>query len=373
MYPVVGFGGVEITSNQLLWGLGLYFLLSAIAAAVVPAYFISRPRGDGSLETAGKVLELREKLRGTVLKFLGGAAVIATVITTVQSIRSTEDTFKKAKLDLFNASQTLLLDTATPAQKQVEALQVMAFVSRSDPSYHRTVFDALSDYILRRSKAACSRDGSLVENRQLQIAFRIFGERNPAHDLTNKRFNLEHSCLTAVDMRDEPGVVRGYQKIRLSNANMLRSDLTDVNFNGAEMWGVLASDYLNPEWEKEIGYKLHRGEKGDLRGKESYSNGHERRRFVAHFIRADLRGANLSDSSLTGADFSGARLRNTVFKNANISRANFNGAQELTAAQLLEACVGRVGMTDNEIEKEQPYLWNDLRDEIAKTGIPRCR
>jgi uncharacterized protein YjbI with pentapeptide repeats len=166
--------------------------------------------------------------------------------------------------------------------------------------------------------------------------------------------------------------VVGLQGTRLSNATMLPSDFTKADLSRTELKGVDASDYLNAKWTPQIGYSLHRGEKGDTRGASDYANGFIRRQFVTHFIDADLTGADFEGAGLAGADFSGATLAGTSFKGANISRANFNGAQNLTAKQLLESCVGNARMSPEELARQQPYLWDDLRKSVGKSGVPTC-
>jgi uncharacterized protein YjbI with pentapeptide repeats len=302
--------------------------------------------------------------------------VVAAFVVTLQQIRQSEDTFKEKKADLFAKSLATLLDGKSQLNSRAEAMYLLSYVARSDPTYHRSVFDALSNHVVLPSLAACkdafNKKGNFRKEPQIQLAMHILGERNPDNDPTGKRFNLEHACLVETDLRDERGVVTGLRRTRLSNATMLRSDFTNADLSGVEMRGIDANDFLNPNWTPQIGCRLHRGERGDTRGASDHADGYVRRQFVTHFIDVDLTGANFEGSGLAGADFSGAVLSGTVFEKANISRTNFNGAQKLTAKQLTAACVGNVGMSKEELAKQQPYLWDDLRKSVGKDGIQAC-
>jgi uncharacterized protein YjbI with pentapeptide repeats len=150
---------------------------------------------------------------------------------------------------------------------------------------------------------------------------------------------------------------------------MLRIDFGRVDLSNAQLMGIDAGDYLNPGWTDEIGQRLHKGDDGDPR--IGTDNGDERRRFVSHFIDANLQGADFTGAGLQGADFSGATLKDAIFDRAVISRASFKGAQQLTAKQLESACVGRPGLSEDELKLEQPYFSPGLRAEIKNSQ--NCR
>jgi uncharacterized protein YjbI with pentapeptide repeats len=375
MHQALTLWGYEISAATAVSIMAAYIVVSAIAVIAIPWAAI-RPPTDNGLDSQAKLVELRSKVRQAVIQFIGGVTVVAAFVVTLQQIRQTEDAFKEKKADLFAKSLATLLDGKSQLNNRAEAMYLLSYVARSDPTYHRSVFDALSNHAVSLSPAACkeafNKKASFRKEPQIQIAMRILGERNPNHDPTGKRFNVEHACLVEIDLRDEGGVVIGLRRTRLSNATMLRSDFTNADLSGTEMRGIDASDYLNPNWSPEIGFSLHRGEKGDTRGASDYANGYVRRQFVTHFIDTDLTDANFEGAGLAGADFSGAVLSGTVLRNANISRANFNGAQKLTAEQLKGACVGNARMSKEELVKQQPYLWDALRKSIGKDGIPAC-
>jgi uncharacterized protein YjbI with pentapeptide repeats len=55
------------------------------------------------------------------------------------------------------------------------------------------------------------------------------------------------------DLRDEPGVVRGLRRARLSNAIMLRSDYSNADLREAELRYIIANDYQNIGWTPKMG------------------------------------------------------------------------------------------------------------------------
>ena len=217
-----------------------YIVVSAIAVIVIPWAAIRPPTDDG-LDSQAKLVELRSKVRQAVIQFIGGVTVVAAFVVTLQQIRQTEDAFKEKKADLFAKSLATLLDGKSQLNNRAEAMYLLSYVARSDPTYHRSVFDALSNHVVSLSPAACkeafNKKASFRKEPQIQIAMRILGERNPNHDPTGKRFNVEHACLVEIDLRDEGGVVIGLRRTRLSNATMLRSDFTNADLGGTENEG----------------------------------------------------------------------------------------------------------------------------------------
>jgi uncharacterized protein YjbI with pentapeptide repeats len=353
----------------------VYIVAGIIAIVAIPGAAVPIPAKTTNDERA-KLVEARNKVRDSVIKVVGGIAALATFIVTIQTIRLNEDNFNQTKATLFAKTVSSLMDDSAKLNSRAEALYVLSYIARADRSYHRAVFDVISSRITEASSVLCRnesfRQTGYTRDAFVQIAMRILGERNPDHDPTGKRFNIEHACLPEIDLRDEENVVRGLKNARLSQAIMLRVDFTRVGLPGAELMGIVAGDYLNPGWSPGIGRGIHQGAKGDSRNQTV--NGEQRRGFVAHFIDADLRGANFEGAGLQGADFSGAKLEETNFTNASISRTSFKGAQGLKAEQLLTGCAGRADWTKEANAAEQPYLWPELRQEVeAKGGIPACR
>jgi uncharacterized protein YjbI with pentapeptide repeats len=372
-------GGANMADALSLWGfivsgetvmicIAVYLFISVLAIVLIPKWSVPKSAAGDPTPDISRLIDMRAKVRATVLQVIGGVTVVAGFITTLQSIRGTEDAFNQKKADLFAQHVKELLADGSKADSQAEAIYVLSYVARSDRSYHRAVYDALASFVIDRSASACKgetyRHPGYQRDRSIQLAMRTIGERKAEDDQTGKRLNLEGGCFVGVDLLDEWGVVKGLAKARLSGSTMLRADFGRVELPNAQLMGIVAGDYLNPGWSPEIGRTLHTGDEGDPR--KADFDGDKRRKYVAHFIDALLEGADFGGAQLQGADFSGARLKGAKFDGAVISRTSFKGAQDLTADQLKVACVGRADMTDKDVDLEQPYLSPALRADVKK-------
>jgi uncharacterized protein YjbI with pentapeptide repeats len=379
--------GFTISGQEALIGIAAYLALSIFFIVAIPKWSVpivleKDASGNSVLltpESRAKLIDARAKIRASVIQVIGGVTVLAGFISTVQSIRGNEEKFNQTKADLFAHHVKSLLPEGSKVDSRAEAMYVLSYVARSDRSYHRVVYDSLASFVTENSVVACKdekyREAGYTRDPSIQLAMRIIGERKLADDPTGKRLNLEHGCFVGLDLLDEWGVVRGLSKARLSSSKMLRVDFGRAELPGAQLMGIDAGDFLNPNWTPEIGRRLHTGVEGDPR--QGTWDGSERRKYVAHFIEANLENADFSGAGLQGADFSGARLKGAKFDGAVISRTSFKGAQDLTADQLKYTCVGRWDMSDEEINLEQPYLSATLRSEIKnhailKGRIPKC-
>jgi len=144
---------------------------------------------------------------------------------------------------------------------------------------------------------------------------------------------------------------------------MLRIDFTRIELQNAEFLGISAGDWRNPGWAQEP----HRYGLQDLDAQGNPMWRAQRRMYVAHFIDANLTGAQFDGAGLEGADFSGAKLADVSFKGANISRASFPGAQDLRPEQLLSACAGNLGDPQSR-QRDKPVVEEPLRNELERAG-----
>ncbi|WP_407154269.1 pentapeptide repeat-containing protein [Bradyrhizobium sp. STM 3557] len=366
-----------------------YIVLALLAIVLIPTLTIRRPLPiiprveSNSLDDQAKLVDLRAKVRQSVIQVVGGITAVFAFIVTLQQIRQNEDSFKGKKADLFAKSVTALFDEKAHLNSRAGAMYLLSYVARSDPSYHRTVFDTLASHIASLSLSACKGEKykdqtSYTRDPQIQIAIRIIGERNPKQDPTGKRFNLQGACLVEVDLLDEVGVVTGLQGARLANAIMLRADFTNADLSNADLKLIRASDYLQYKdgkdgWTPEIGYQLNRGVEEDTRGAIDYSNETQRHQFITFFVGANLSNADFQDAEIAAADFTKANLAGANFLHANISRARFVDAKNMTVEQMKKACVGTPGMNADELKKEQPYFSASFRQQIGPKGIPNCK
>jgi len=379
--------GYQVSGKSAVILIAIYIVVGVLVIWIWPKLSVPWPkvqvgtkkvRADLDQDKLTTLIENRSKIRGSITHVIGGVAVVLAFITAVQQLNSNEDAFRQKKADLFAKSVKELLSADSKADARAEALHVLSYVARSDRSYHRAVYDAVAAFLTDGAETACRnyRGNSFRREKTVQLAMRIIGERRRDDDSTEKRLNLEGGCFVGVDVLDEWGVIGGFAKARLSGSRMLRVDFGKADLSHAQLMGIEAGDYLNPGWTKEIGNRLHKGDDGDKR--DGTDDGNERRRFVAHFIDANLEGADFSGAGLQGADFSGAVLKDTSLARAVISRTSFKGAQKLTAKQLETACVGRPKMTPEEHQSEQPYFSPGLRKEILnnqklKGTIPACK
>ncbi len=383
--------GYYVPANILLAWIALYVVVSILLIILIPTYAVPIDRtvdDRGRLiplspDDLGKIIDMRAKVRSGVTQTLGGLAVFGTVITSIQGIRGTEDAFNQKKAELFatNVKPLLAVEAAEPAR--AEAIHVLSFVARSDRSYHRAVFDALSSYAKTASDKLCS-DGKHLQpefklDGSIQLAMRSIGERRVQDDPTGKHFDLEHGCYVGLDLQDEWGVVKGLRHTRMSASRMHRANFVKAEMQGTEFMGIEAGDWQNPRWCTEIGNRLHEPAKGDARPARCRGpwNGDERRHFVTHFIDANLTGANFTYANIQGADFSGATLTGVNFDHATISRVSFKGVTGLKVEQLEDACVGAPGMTAAQLECQQPYFTEDMQAELKESathanGIKQC-
>jgi uncharacterized protein YjbI with pentapeptide repeats len=340
--------GYQVSAKTAVTSIALYIVLSVLIIWLWPK--ISVPWSKAPLNPATNrvdlagltnMIETRGKVRGSIIQVVGGVTAVLAFITAIQQLNSNEDAFREKKADLFAKSVKELLAADSKADARAEALYILSYVARSNRTYHRAVFDSVAAFLTDGAEAACSnyRGESFRRERTIQLALRIIGERRRDDDPTGKRLNLEGGCFVGVDVYDEWGVIGGFAKARLSGSKMLRADFGKADLSYAQLMGIDASDYLNPGWTVEIGNRLHKGADGDER--KGTDDGNERRRFVTHFIDANLEGADFSGAGLQGVDFSGAVLKDASFARAVISRASFKGAQKLTSTQLESACVGK--------------------------------
>jgi uncharacterized protein YjbI with pentapeptide repeats len=386
--------GYYVPANVFLTWIALYVVVSITLIILIPIYAVPIDRKvdrDGKRipvppDDLGKIIDMRSKIRSTIMQTLGGIAVFGTIITSVQGIRGTEDAFNQKKAELFalHVKPLLAADAANASEAaRAEAIHVLSFVARSDRSYHRAVFDALSAYVRTASDKLCTGRQHLEPGFKLdgsiQLAMRSIGERRIQDDPTGKHFNLEHGCYADLDVEDEWGVVKGFGHTRMAASKMHRAKFVKAEMQGTEFMGIEAGDYQNPGWCTDIGNRLHIPDDGDMRPARCIgtSNGEERRHFVAHFINANLTGADFTYAGIQGADFSGATLTGASFNNATISRVSFKGVTGLKGEQLVNACVGAPGMSAEELECEQPYFSKDMRAELKKNdklanGIRAC-
>ncbi|MBR0828873.1 pentapeptide repeat-containing protein [Bradyrhizobium manausense] len=366
MHQAFALWGYSISAGEFLAGVAIYLAVAIAAIVLIPRISV-RGGHYHSLDAKTKIADLRGKVRQSVIQVVGGITAVAAFIVTIQQIRDNEDTFKGKKADLLANSISGLFDDKAAPKDTAKAMYLLSYIATSDPSYHRIVYDALATHVRTLSGSACREleDSETMQNLDLQLALRVIGDRSPSADPTKKRINLEGSCLIGADIRDEPGIVAGLRRARLSNSLLYRADFTGIDLTGAELKGIYASDYKSYNFQVADGYQFNRGVEGDDRGNVDWAPETERRKHILLFVGATLTDVDFQTAELAGADFSRADLTGTKFLYANISRANFIGAKGLDKSTIRDGCVGNKGFDDDEMKRQQPYFSKADREKIG--------
>jgi uncharacterized protein YjbI with pentapeptide repeats len=347
---------MEISQTAIWTVVAIYVLVSTVLVAKVPALIAPGLSNKEEID----VLDLQNKVRQTVIQVCGGIGFLFSIFMAL-SAQDSSNKDLKAKYD----SETAQLFVKAVESGSPEALYALAYVAQRDTkNYHEEIFQVLSSLIRSLSPEACRTDGEAKEKAtaKIRVALRLLHERAVSNDPQGITYNIEHSCLDDSDISAEGaewGRYRGLAGIRASGSMMLRIDFTRTELQKAEFMGITAGDVHNPGWDQEP----HRLELNDLDDHGEPKWRAERRKFVAHFIDANLTDAKFNGAGLEGADFSGAKLGGAVFVGANVSRANFRGAQNLKADQFQRACVDDA--------KSQPIFDEPLASQIG--GVQVCQ
>jgi uncharacterized protein YjbI with pentapeptide repeats len=341
-----------------------YLFLSLIAISLLPGFIA--PAASAKKKTEREAtLDLQNKVRQTVVQVCGAVGFLFTIFLAVNAQQSSNDDLR-AKFQ----RETAELFVKAVESKSPEALYALGYIAQRDhENYHDMVFRVLASTVKSSSGDACGPEGAKRSDAQsrIQVAMQLLHDRKTADDGPAARFNIEHSCLTGLDLKVETsgwGTHNGLANLRMSGAQMLRVDLTKVELQQTELMGIEAGDWHNPGWTPQIAAMLH-GPDADKA---------LRRRFVAHFIDTNLTGAKFQGAGLEGADFAGAVMKGVVLTYANLSRANFAGAQDLTPEQVLDGCVGKSSEPQNR-SSEQPRLDEDLLRRVRaidNDGVKLC-
>jgi uncharacterized protein YjbI with pentapeptide repeats len=351
---------MELSATQIWLLVAAYFIVSGFLVTAVPGWAAPTKAGTTLALTDVEAIDLKNKVRQTVLQICGAIGVLFSVYMAISTQNSSNNDLK-AKYDRETAELFVkAVELQTP-----QALYALTYVAHRDSkNYHETIYQMLSS-LVRSNRAESCREESDPIAAKSHVALRLLRERPVENDTPNVHYNIEHSCLNGSDVSVETaewGKYRGLAGIRASGSSMLRIDFTKAELQGAEFMGIAAGDVHNPGWDEEP----HRLELNELDEKGNPKYRAERRRFVAHFIDTNLTGAVFEGAGLEGADFSGAKLGKVIFDHANISRVNFRGAQDLLPDQLFEACVDDA--------KSQPYLDEPIRKQVeSRGGVPICK
>jgi uncharacterized protein YjbI with pentapeptide repeats len=352
---------VDLSPSTIWLIVGIYFLVSGILVTALPGRAAPTKAGTALANTDVDVIDLKNKVRQTVLQVCGAIGVLFSVYMAITTQNSANNDLK-AKYD----RETAELFVKAVESQSPQALYSLTYVAQRDSkNYHETIYQMLSSLIRSNRAEACREQPDDLIAAKGRLALRLLHERPTGNDTPGVHYNIEHSCLNGSDISVEQaewGKYKGLVGIRASGSSMLRIDFSKAELQGAEFMGIAAGDVHNPGWNQEP-HRLNLNELDD-KGNAKYRA--ERRKFVAHFIDVNLTGALFDGAGLEGADFSGAVLGGVVFDGANISRVSFRGARHLVVDQLLAACVDDAN--------SQPYLDEPLRSQVVQRGgVPICK
>lgn len=354
---------LQIGTTQLWLAIGAYIFLSAVFIARAPSWIAPHKTGLTNAEDV-EAIDLQNKVRQTAIQICGAIGALFSVFIALNA-QDTSSKDIKAKYD----RETAELFVKAVESKSPEALYALAYVARRDPdNYHSVVFRMLTSLVRTLSPAKCKEDSSNKTEAatKISVALQLLHERAVANDKDSTIYNIEYACLDDSDLsvqRSQWGNYRGMGGVRASGSSMLRIDWTRAELQNAHFMGVSAGDWRTPGWKDDPRrYELQALDDG---GNTKYRA--ERRKYIAHFIDANLTNANFGGAGLEGADFSGAVLKNTVFDGANISRTAFRGAQQLTAEQFRWTCAGSNNEPGSN-ERDQPVFDEPLRGQIRQLG-----
>src|SRR3954447_4854691 len=110
MNTALSLWGFEIDGTSALILAALYIGITILLMWLIPATAVKIPKtikqADGkevslTPEDRAKYIEMRSKIRASVVQVAGGIVVVAGFVGTLQQIRGTEDAFNQKKADLF--------------------------------------------------------------------------------------------------------------------------------------------------------------------------------------------------------------------------------------------------------------------------------
>jgi len=157
--------------------------------------------------------------------------------------------------------------------------------------------------------------------------------------------DLSNSDLSGMDLSYASFSYANLGNSKLDNANFFATDLNNANFQDVSLSGVSSGsisggpNYLPQPWLIIRGYLV--GPKAKLRGADlsnvTLTN--------ADFSQTDLTNTNFYQANLRSSNFTGAKLQYTNFNYSDLTNANFNGAS-LDSSYFEQAKINNVDFTN---------------------------
>jgi uncharacterized protein YjbI with pentapeptide repeats len=210
-------------------------------------------------------------------------------------------------------------------ERRAEAERELA-VQRAQDEALQAYFDQMSALLLEKDLRASDED-SEVRTLARARTLTVLGRLDPSRKTAVMEFLVEAELVQRAEGGREP-------IIRLSGANLIRTDLSEANLSGAYLSGVdMCEAYLNG---------------ADL-GEANLSG--------AYLCNAELRGADLRSAHLSGADLNGAYLR----------EADLTHVEGVTNEELEQQAYSLQGATMPNGQKYKEWL----KDREGSGEVPR--
>jgi uncharacterized protein YjbI with pentapeptide repeats len=341
------------------------------------------------------VATTRNQIRGTIAQIVAGLAFVATFIQS--SSNFSQDFRQKTEqnaAELFTKAVFEIKDEQKNAWSTIGAFYVLGSIAKSSPIYHQQVFDVLSQYILRTGKIECDGNSftkpNFLMSPRMRAATRTLADRNTESDDYYRQFNLEGACLAGGQFLNAGGLAKLY----MPQVQMLRADLRYSFFDDSDLRGMHAGMDQYPDWKDKNWDVLTAWNIFSVPEYFVLITNFDGAHFTntkldgAHLKGASLRNAIFKNASLLGVDLVAADLRGATFEDgdihwtllggANIARATFKNVRNLTADQLLSACVREIDLKSGSelpLEKIKPTIPAKIQAEIdsRKESFRVCR
>jgi uncharacterized protein YjbI with pentapeptide repeats len=368
--------------------------LGLAAILFVPKIIIPASR-SGHYDEVLRVATTRNSIRGTIAQIVAGLAFVATFIQ--GSVNFSSEYKQKSDLataDQFAKAFSQLKDSSDNTWVTIGSFHILANVAESDRRYREPVYAAMTQYVVSRSRRDCGlergetpgkeyRDPSYLPDEALRSATRLILERGP-DDPARRQLDLERACLANADAFATKGLSRVY----MPGAILLRASAAYTTISDSDLRGIEAGVVHNASWKdyKNLGaWSLHHDVPPEklARLRANFENAKFQNVSLqgAGFEGANLQGSSFTASRLAGTNFELADLRGATFGDsdldgttlygANISRVDFSKTKNLTAQQILSACVRDDAAFSG---SSAPTLPAGMTRQVEKAGgIQQCK
>ncbi len=339
---------------------GIVLTLAALACLtviVLPGHIRRRAAEEG-LVKQDDAAELENETRRTVMQFLGGLAVVATLYFAWDDLRLSWER-EQREADSSRRRELAEVEARLWRNELGAVFEMQEWARRSEADYHRIVVQ-LAAFVVLRSQAT---KGATDENRALhddvRVALDFVTGAPPQANWKRPQLDLQGAYLRFAVLAGKDLRSIGFRKANLSNSDLTRVQAAEVDFSECDLshascnGASFARAILFLAVARGAYFHL-AGTPADLQGadlryadlRKAHFNpgpadkqGVTRTRMTgAHLNNALLAGASLASSDLTGADLSFADMEDVDLRKACLDRALFHGVTTLTSSQLRAAC-----------------------------------